>query len=255
MGHATGTCEGRVSVALLGHFCHPLGFYLGFTVYSQVAEGPSFLEGSGDMAPWKFCEMNTHWDAICCILRHNFEKCCSLALNSSRLDDFSDNYSYLYSVMLTIFFGGKLGSLGGGGKAQPDNGQYHCTWPTRLQKANKIYPSKIPLWYLLVKWIRIATIKPSDLCWDTVRVSLRRKRFLSFMKVGSREKRAKTLTYCKGLMTVDFHIILNNYREVYQSFQKACKEPEYCNMGMVLRSEIKTSRSLPSQFFIQIITI
>ena len=144
MGHATGTCEGRVSVALLGHFCHPLGFYLGFTVYSQVAEGPSFLEGSGDMAPWKFCEMNTHWDAICCILRHNFEKCCSLALNSSCLDDFSDNYSYLYSVMLTIFFGGKLGSLGGGGKAQPDNGQYHCTWPTRLQKAIRFTLQKFP---------------------------------------------------------------------------------------------------------------
>ena len=54
MGHAKGTCEGRVSVARLGHFCHPPGFYLGFTVYSQLAEGQSFLEGSGGMAPRKF---------------------------------------------------------------------------------------------------------------------------------------------------------------------------------------------------------
>ena len=59
MGHAKVTCEGRVSVVRLGHFCHPPGFYLGFTVYSQVAEGPSFLEGSGGMAPRKFFEMNT----------------------------------------------------------------------------------------------------------------------------------------------------------------------------------------------------
>lgn len=57
-GHTKGTCEGRVSVARLGHFCHPPGFYLGFTVYSQVAEGPSFLGGSGSMAPRKFFEMN-----------------------------------------------------------------------------------------------------------------------------------------------------------------------------------------------------
>ena len=57
-GHAKGTGEGRVSVARLGHLCHPPGSYLGFTVYSQVAEGPSFLEGSGGMAPRKFFEMN-----------------------------------------------------------------------------------------------------------------------------------------------------------------------------------------------------
>lgn len=69
------------------------------------------------------------------------------ALTSSHLDDFSDIVTY--SVLLTIFFwvgdggGGEAGHLGGG-KAQPDNGQYYCTWPTRLLKANKIYPSKIP---------------------------------------------------------------------------------------------------------------
>ena len=39
----------------------------------------------------------------------------SRALTSSRLDDFFQ-YSYLYSVMITIYFfgGGKLGILGGG---------------------------------------------------------------------------------------------------------------------------------------------
>ena len=138
-------------------------------------------------------EIFMRWDAICCILRHNFEKCCSVRTDLIESGWFF-RYSYLYSVMLTIFFfggGGEAGHFGGGGKAQPDNGQYHCTWHTRLLKANKIYPSKIRWWYLLAKWIRIATIKPSDLCWDTVRVSLRRKRFLSFMKVGSREKKSE----------------------------------------------------------------
>ena len=40
------------------------------------------------------------------------------------------------------------------------------------------------------------------------------------MKVGSKEKKSEN-SYCKGLMRVDFYIILNNYREIYQSFQKA----------------------------------
>ena len=78
-GHTKGTGEGRVSVARPDHFCHPPGFYLGFTVYSQVL------------------------DALYTILR-NFAVC---TLTSSRLMIFPN--SYLYSVMITIFFGGKLG--------------------------------------------------------------------------------------------------------------------------------------------------
>ena len=101
------------------------------------------------------------------------------ALTSSRKDDFSDIVTIFCNVN-NIFWGEARHFFGGrGGKAQPDNGLYHCTWPTRLLKANKIYPSKIPWWYWLTKWIRIATIKPSDFCWDMMRVSLRRKRLLS----------------------------------------------------------------------------
>ena len=58
----------------------------------------------------------------------------------------------IFPIQLLIFcnvnniLGGGAGHFGGGvgGKAQPDNGQYNRTWPTRLLKANKIYPSKIP---------------------------------------------------------------------------------------------------------------
>ena len=125
-------------------------------------------------------EIFMRWHAICCILRHNFEKCCGVRTDLIASGWFF-RYSYLYSEMLTIFFrGGGGGSWAfWGGKAQLDNGQYDCTWHTRLQKANKIYPSKVPWWYYLTKWIRIATIKPFDFCWDIVRVSLRSKRFLS----------------------------------------------------------------------------
>ena len=41
------------------------------------------------------------------------------ALTLSRLDDFSD--SYLFTVMITIFLGGKLGISGGGGSFYPSN--------------------------------------------------------------------------------------------------------------------------------------
>ena len=52
-------------------------------------------------------EIFMRWDAICCILRHNFEKCCSVRTDLIESGWFF-RYSYLYSVMLTIFF------LGGG---------------------------------------------------------------------------------------------------------------------------------------------
>ena len=58
--------------------------------------------------PRNFFEMNMHWDAIWCILRHNFEKCYSVCTNLVASWWFF-RYSYLYTVMITIFF------LGGGG--------------------------------------------------------------------------------------------------------------------------------------------
>ena len=51
-------------------------------------------------------------DEIWCILRYNFEKCYSVCTNLvSRLDDFF-RYSYLYTVMITIFWGGWGGEAG-----------------------------------------------------------------------------------------------------------------------------------------------
>ena len=89
------------------------GFYLGFIIWGRSPEWPkatSLLEGSappGDFLKWICTEMQSgaFWDTI---LR-NGTVC---ALTSSRLDDFFP-YSYLYTVLMTIFFEGKLGILGG----------------------------------------------------------------------------------------------------------------------------------------------
>ena len=73
-------------------FLPPPGFYLGFTVYSQLAEGQSFLEGSGGMTPRKFLcgEMQSaaFWDTI-------LRNVAVYALTSSSLDDFSDIVTYI----------------------------------------------------------------------------------------------------------------------------------------------------------------
>ena len=53
------------------------GFYLGFIVWGRSPEWPkatSFLGWSRGMPLPKIFEMNMCWDAIWCILRHNFEK-------------------------------------------------------------------------------------------------------------------------------------------------------------------------------------
>ena len=91
------------------------GFYLGFIVWGRSSEWPKatiFLGGSGGKPPRKLFEMIMRWGAIWCILRHNFE-------NVSVCKDlvafgWSLQYSYLYTVMITIFLGGKLGILGRG---------------------------------------------------------------------------------------------------------------------------------------------
>ena len=93
------------------------GFYLGFTVWGRSAEWPkamSFLGGSKGMPPgnflkWICAEMQSgaFWD--------NFEKCYSVCTALAASGWFF-RYSYLYTVMMTIFFwggGGKLGILGG----------------------------------------------------------------------------------------------------------------------------------------------
>ena len=61
-------------------------------------------------------EIFVRWDAICCILRHNFEKCCSVRTDLIA-SGWLFRYSYLYSVTLTklFFWGGEAGHLGGGG--------------------------------------------------------------------------------------------------------------------------------------------
>ena len=52
-------------------------------------------------------------DEIWCILRHNFEKCYSVSTNLVASWWFF-RYSYLYTVMITIFFWGKAGHFVGG---------------------------------------------------------------------------------------------------------------------------------------------
>ena len=52
------------------------------------------------------------WDAIGCILKHNFEKCYS-ACTDLVASGWFFRYSYSYTVMIkNIFFGGGGGDLG-----------------------------------------------------------------------------------------------------------------------------------------------
>ena len=49
------------------------GFFLGFIIWGRSPQWPTvtrFLGGSPEIL-----EMNMRWDAIWCVLRHNFEKC------------------------------------------------------------------------------------------------------------------------------------------------------------------------------------
>ena len=56
------------------------GFYLGFMIWRspEWPKASSFLGGFTSKLPRKFLEMSMPWDAIWCILRHNFEKCYSV---------------------------------------------------------------------------------------------------------------------------------------------------------------------------------
>jgi len=96
---------------------------------SEWQKATSFLEGSGGMPPRKFFEMNIRWDAIWSSLRHNFETmfvilyvpCHIVSLDREYLlhvhwmhvaSGWFLRYSYFYTVMMTIYFRGKLGILG-----------------------------------------------------------------------------------------------------------------------------------------------
>ena len=76
------------------------GFYLGFIII--LGELP---RGGLGACPQFFFKMNMHWGAIRCILRHNFEKCYSVCTDLIPSGWFF-RYSYLYTVILTVFFGG-----------------------------------------------------------------------------------------------------------------------------------------------------
>ena len=94
---------------------------LGFIVWGRRPEWPkatTLKAGSGGMPPRKFFEMNMRWDAIWCILKHKFEKCYRVCTDLVASGWFF-RYSYLCTVMITIFLGWKLGILGGGGKLLP----------------------------------------------------------------------------------------------------------------------------------------
>ena len=51
---------------------------------SRVVEGDELLRGSREHASQKFVGMNMRWDAIWCILRHNFEKCYTVCTDLDR---------------------------------------------------------------------------------------------------------------------------------------------------------------------------
>ena len=82
---------------------------LGFIVWGRRPEWPkatSLKAGSGGMPPRKFFEMNMRWDAIWCILKHKFEKCYRVCTDLVASGWFF-RYSYLCTVMITIFLGVK----------------------------------------------------------------------------------------------------------------------------------------------------
>ena len=73
---------------------------------SRVTKGHELPRGvRGHAPPGNFCEMNMRWNAIWCILRHNFGKCYSVCTDLVASGCLF-RYSYLYTVMI-IFLGGE----------------------------------------------------------------------------------------------------------------------------------------------------
>ena len=97
------------------------GFYLGFIVWGRsTPEWPkatSFLAGFGGIPIRNVFEMNMPCDVIWCILRHNFDGEMLQCVHWPRRVWWFFRYSYLCTVMITIFLwgGGGGGFFWGGG--------------------------------------------------------------------------------------------------------------------------------------------
>ena len=75
---------------------------------SRVAEGNKLPRGvGGGGGPGSPSREFLVW----CILRHNFEKCYSVC--NDLVSGLFFQYSYLYTIVITMFFGRKLGIFGG----------------------------------------------------------------------------------------------------------------------------------------------
>ena len=92
------------------------GFYLGFILWGRRSEWPkatSVLGGSGCMPPRKFFEMHMRWDAIWCILRHNFTMLQCMHCRPRRVWMIFQIQLLIYCNDDNIFLGGKLDIFGG----------------------------------------------------------------------------------------------------------------------------------------------
>ena len=120
----------------------------------------SFLGGSGGMLPRKFFEINMRWDAIWCILRHNFEKCCSSILFyflvvitfwqcqtelrylltwTEELPDTS-NSTNIYTYSLTCYYVNKINKLNNGTFPFLTNARNYCKILDNCKPVNKNWP-------------------------------------------------------------------------------------------------------------------
>ena len=87
-------------------------FYLGFIIWGR---SPEWLRGVlGACPPPEFFELNVRWDAVWCILSHNFEKSYSVCTDLVASGWFS-RCSHLYCNNNNIFFGETGHFRGGGG--------------------------------------------------------------------------------------------------------------------------------------------
>ena len=123
---------------------------------SWVSKGEKLLRG----VSWIFFGMKMRWDAIWCILRHNFEKCYSVCTDLVTSGWFF-RYNYSYTVIITIFLGGRSWAFWGGGSFYPSN-TLDRTLPTVGLQTDKVgemslqlkinytgVPSSLPLISLL----------------------------------------------------------------------------------------------------------
>ena len=145
------------------------GFYLRFIFWGRSPDWPKatiFLGGSRDKHPREFFEMDMHWDAICCILRHNFEKCYAVC-DDLVMSEWFFQYSYLYTVVITIFFWGEAGHSFWRGSFYPSN--------TLGRTLEIVFMKMKVIWFRLRKWICGSYLKQSnsDLAFQTRTIFLK----------------------------------------------------------------------------------